>query len=147
MNPKHLDKMVFDICNLYNYPPPPKVTLNKKLKSCLGRCKCDTKEIELNEYVVLNNPKKIIEALLKHEICHTRHCNHSKSFKTAVELMGSSMHINELYPDINLPYKYIYECPVCHSKFYHDKRVDLACGVCTKEYSRKYKLKLVRKNG
>lgn len=146
MNPKHLDAMVRDICNTFNYPLPPSVTLNKRMKNCLGRCDCETKEIQLNDYVVRNNPPEVIEALLKHEICHIRHCNHSKSFKIALAIMGSSMHVGEMFPDIKLPYRFTYECPVCHGKFYHDKRVDLACGECTKEYSRKYKLKMIRRN-
>ena len=146
MNPEKIDAMAREICNTFNYPMPPSITLNSKMKSCLGRCNCQTKEIELNEYVVLNNPPEIIRALLAHEICHTRHCNHSKSFKIAVKIMGSSMHVTDLYPNINLPYRYTYECPTCHGKFYHDKRADLSCGQCSSVYKRKFKLKLIRKN-
>ncbi len=146
MNPKHLDKMVFDICNVYNYPLPKSVTLNTRMKDCLGRCNCQTKDIELNDYVVRNNPLEVIRALLAHEICHIRHCNHSKAFKIAVKIMGSSMHVGDMFPDIKLPYKFVFECPVCKGKFYHDKKVDLACGECSKVYSKKYKLKLIKVN-
>jgi len=102
MNPKHLDAMVLEICDKYNYPLPKRLTLNRRFKTTLGKCTSGG-EIELNEWVVLNNKKEVVVALIKHEICHLRHFNHSKEFKQAIKIMGSAMYIEDLFPNMILP--------------------------------------------
>jgi len=145
MNPDKLSDMVKDICNKYNYPMPTSLTLNKRLRTTLGLCRLPEGSIELNDYVVRHNPKKVILALLKHEICHLRHYNHYKDFEVAVTLMGSALNITSMYPNIKLPFKYEYRCPNCHNTFYWDKRRNSSCGYCSPDrYNKKFKLRLVQ---
>jgi predicted metal-dependent hydrolase len=106
MNPKKLQQMAYDICNRFNYPFPKSLTLNRRLRTTLGRCTAD-KRIELNEWVVLHNNEKIISALLKHEIVHLRHFNHNKEFMQAVKIIGSAKYIDDLFPDMILRQKCI----------------------------------------
>ena len=99
MNPKHLDAMVLKICGKYNYPLPKSLTLNRRFKTTLGKC-TDDGRIELNEWIVLHNNKSVVEALLKHEIVHLRHFNHSKEFIQAVKIIGSAKYIEDLFPNM-----------------------------------------------
>ncbi len=145
MNPNGLTKMLIRICNTYNYPMPRSLSLNPRLKSTLGLCFVEAGNIELNEYVVYHNSKKVVEAILKHEVCHLRHCNHNKEFDVAVRLMGSSTHIEDLFPNVKLPHTYEYRCPVCNNSFYRDKKIRTSCGVCNPYiYDERFKLKLVK---
>lgn len=144
MNPDKLQELCQEICNETNYPMPKYLTLNNRLRTTLGLCYKETEAIELNEYVVRNNPKKVIRAILAHEICHLRHFNHFKEFEVAVKLMGSALSVSTLFPNIKIPFKYEYRCPVCNNSFYWDKRRNTSCGICYPEkYNRKYKLRLV----
>jgi len=139
--------MAFDIANTYNYPCPKKLILSSKLKSTVGRCIKDAGIIELNEWFVLNNRKEIVEALLKHEICHLRHCNHSKGFMQAVKIMGSAMYIEDLFDDIVYPAKYVYKCMGCNgirflNQKYKHPRSCTACG--GKKFNKDFELVLVQ---
>lgn len=147
MNPKHLDAIARDICNKYNYPFPRVLKLNKRLRTSWGSTSCGASHIELNEWFVLNNKKKVVEALLKHEICHTRHCNHDKEFDQAVRIMGSSMWLEDIFDDIKYLAKYVYKCPGCNGIRFATRKYkeDKSCVVCGgKEFNEKFKLKLVQ---
>lgn len=47
-------------------------------KHCWGSCSSE-KRISLN-YKLLFLPKKVVNYVLLHELCHLKHCNHSKRF-------------------------------------------------------------------
>ncbi len=150
MNPNNLREMARDICNTYNYPCPKKIILSSKLKSTVGRCFKDEGIIELNEWFVRNNRKEIVESILKHEICHLRHCNHSKGFMQAVKIMGSAMYIEDLFDDIVYPAKYVYKCPGCNSVRWTNRKYkgERSCAECGgRDYNPVFKLILVQDGG
>ncbi len=147
MNPNKLRAMARKICETYNYPCPKHLTLSTKLKSTVGRCFKDALSIELNDWFVRNNREEIVEAILKHEICHLRHCNHSKEFDQAVRIMGSAMYIEDLFDDIVYPTKYVYKCPGCHGiRFLTRKyKVPRSCTACGgKSFNKNFELILVQ---
>jgi predicted SprT family Zn-dependent metalloprotease len=147
MNPDHLNQMALNICNRFNYPLPKRLTLSRRLKTSFGRAVCDVKVIEMNEWFVLNNREEIVEAVLKHEICHLRHCNHQKEFEQAVKIMGSSLHVEDLFDDILYPCNYVYKCPHCHAVEMRDRKYKKprSCGTCGgSKFNEKFELILTQ---
>lgn len=57
-------------------------------KTCWGTCNHHA-EISLN-YKLLFMPERLVRYVMIHELCHTRHLNHSKNFWTLVEFFDDN---------------------------------------------------------
>ncbi len=146
MNVDELFELAIDIACQYDYPIPTKVLLEPRYKYCLAKTQCEKRIIKVNKFVAEHNPIEVIEAILKHEIVHFIYCDHDKEFVKAVRAMGSHEKIESLFPLINLPFKYIYQCPKCHQNGYGNTQRETSCGYCSKTYDEQFKLKLVKVN-
>ena len=146
MNLSRVKQIANEICDQYEYPHPSKIILDKRYKYRMAYTHCSKRIIRMNAYLVQHNPEEIIIALLKHEIVHFKYCDHEADFIAEVHRMGSHERVETLFPLINLPFKYIYRCPVCEQNGYGDTRRETSCGDCSTEYDERYKLILVKRN-
>jgi len=146
MRLKDVWKIAREICQRYEYPLPTEIILDKRYKYCMAKTHCSKRIIRINSYLVLHNPEEIIRAVLAHEIVHFKYCDHEEEFIKEVRHMGSHEKVETLFPLINLPFKYIYRCPVCGRNGYGDTERETSCGECSSEYDEKYKLVLVKRN-
>ena len=141
-----IKEITIEICDQYGYPYPSKIILDKRYKYRMAYTHCSKRIIRMNSYLVQHNSEEIITALLKHEICHFKFCDHEAEFIAEVRRMGSHERVETLFPLINLPFKYIYRCPVCGQNGYGNTKRDTSCGDCSTEYDERYKLILVKIN-
>jgi len=147
MKLKQVWQIAKEICEQYDYLLPNKIILDKRYKYCMAYTHCSKRIIRMNSYLVKNNNADIIRAILIHEIVHFKYCDHGEEFIQEVRRMGSHEKVETLFPLINLPFKYIYRCPVCGRNGYGDTERETSCGECSTEYDEKYKLVLVKRNG
>lgn len=87
-----------------------------------------------------------IEDTLKHEMIHILDSSHGRNFKSIAKKIGASLKARA-HPDLRLPAKYFYECPVCGRVYRRRKKLIMAsCGSCSRggKFDADCKLKLLK---
>ena len=88
-----------------------------------------------------------IEDTLKHEMIHIIDLSHGRKFKAIARRIGASLRA-KAHPELRLPAKYSYICPVCGKIYQRRKKLRMAsCGTCSKggKFDSSCKLKLLKK--
>jgi predicted SprT family Zn-dependent metalloprotease len=121
--------------------PTPKIRYSKRLLAA-GLYIRDRGEIVISEKYHTIFPEDINDTL-KHEMIHLVHFNHDANFRREAARIGASQRAKS-HPNLRLPPRFIYHCPVCKIEYPRRKRLRMAsCGKCSPSgFAAKYKLVL-----
>lgn len=113
--------MAIEICDEYGMPRPSEVRYNSRTSKTFGICWPHGGVIELSYKFCIMNRNEVVIALLKHECAHMRYGGHGDDFAALCHEMGITVHVQDMFDDVNVPAKYISQCPICKSKFHQFK--------------------------
>ncbi|MFH2057010.1 MAG: SprT-like domain-containing protein [bacterium] len=121
--------------------PTAKIRYSKRLLAA-GLYIRDRGEIVISERYHQIFPEDIDDTL-KHEMIHLIHFNHDADFRREAKRIGASRRAKS-HPELRLPPRYIYECPICKTEYPRRKRLRMAsCGQCSpSRFNPRYKLVL-----
>jgi len=124
--------------------PPVRIAYSRRMLSA-GSYSINKKIIKIGKRYHEIFPDEI-EDTLKHEMIHILDPSHGKGFKSIAHRIGASLKA-KAHPDLRLPAKYYYICPICGKIYRRRKRLVMAsCGSCSKggKFDSDCKLKLLK---
>lgn len=122
--------------------PPVRIEWSTRLRVA-GQCVGRRGPIQLGLRYHLHYPRDL-RRTLKHEMVHLIHWSHDEAFMAEARRVGALIYARS-YPGIQWPFRYVYECPSCGSRYRSRKRVSLACARCGNGgYRERYRFRLVK---
>ncbi len=124
--------------------PPAKIIYSKRMLIA-GSYSINEKTIRIGVKYHRIFPNEL-EDTLKHEMIHILDSSHGRNFKSIARRIGASLRAQS-HPNLRLPTKYSYICPICGKVYPRRKRLRMAsCGVCSKggRFDMACKLKLLK---
>lgn len=124
------------------------VRFSTRMTRTIGRCErtrerphvCTLSFSEVTLQRLWNkNLREEIDEIVFHEVGHaisSIHAGHGREWASNVQRLGG--HPSRLYEtEIGKLYRYIYECPHCHKKFYKKRKLNKrgACSDCCEKYN------------
>lgn len=108
-----------------------------------GQCLSKRGPIQLGLRYHLHYPRDL-RRTLKHEMVHLIHWAHDEEFMAEARRVGALIYAR-VYPGIQWPYRYLYECPSCGARYRSRKKVSLSCARCGDgDYRARYRFQLVK---
>jgi predicted SprT family Zn-dependent metalloprotease len=109
---------------------PTKITYSRRMLAA-GLYIPQKREIRIGVKYHLIFPDEIVDTL-KHEMIHLVDLTHGRKFRSIARRIGASIR-GKSHPELRLPAKYIYICPICGRNYPRRKRIRMAsCGICSK---------------
>lgn len=125
-------------------------------KTRFGRCSHALRKITISKHLTMFNNEKEFKDTLLHEIAHAlvgTGNGHNEVWKNKCIEIGCRPERFYLKENINMGYKYNYECPSCDVSIQRHRKLKKvgACAKCCKKYnqgkfSEKYILEIVKNN-
>lgn len=132
-----LNSTALEIATRYGYPIPTCkiVPKDKPWAACNRR----TLTIQFSYKFISEQPEEVVIALIKHEICHLKHRNHTDMFEQACKEMGIKKHTWMMFQIVPV-HHHPYECPNC-GKIYWRKEMYVrnhSCYKCNPNFDKRF---------